>query len=213
MILIVLLIVLCIYKLYFNNINKKTLCNNPKIICIDNFITNYEINNLLKTGIPRLKDSVIVNEKGKHIKSDNRTSLSCFFYKNENSIVKNIEKKASILSGLPIENIEPLQLLKYNKNGKYKFHYDFFNPDKEGKYINGQRKTTILVYLNEPKNGGETYFPKLNLKIKPKKYRAIMWNNCTKDGKTDKRTLHSGEPLKKGVKYALNIWIRDKKYL
>ena len=33
-----------------------------------------------------------------------------------------------------------------------------------------------------------------------------------KDGVADPMTLHSGTEIKKGTKYGLNIWVRDKEY-
>ena len=71
----------------------------------------------------------------------------------------------------------------------------------------------IKTKNNVPKNsGGETHFPKINKYYQGGKGDALFWYNMV-DGKDDRMTLHSGTTLKNGIKYGLNIWIREKEYL
>mgnify|MGYP002884022138 FL=1 len=59
---------------------------------------------------------------------------------------------------------------------------------------------------------GQTIFPQLGLKIKPRQGSALFFHNTRPDGAIDKRTLHAGAPLTgPGMeKWAMNIWVRDK---
>ncbi len=78
---------------------------------------------------------------------------------------------------------------------------------------NGQRTVTFFVYLNDlpdEESGGETAFKELNIKVKPKRGRAVFWYDLHADGEGDTRTLHAGLPVIKGTKFAMNIWIRDR---
>ena len=59
----------------------------------------------------------------------------------------------------------------------------------------GQRLTTVLVSLNEDYEGGETFFPGLDLKVGPKTGRAIVFHSLEKDGKIDHDSLHAGLPI------------------
>ena len=61
--------------------------------------------------------------------------------------------------------------------------------------------------------GGETYFKYLNIKVKPVKNRCIVFFDCRapKTKKYDMKTLHSGTKIKSGEKWAVNIWVREKK--
>jgi len=113
--------------------------------------------------------------------------------------------------------MESLQFLRYELNQEYKEHWDFFMPGypawDEEIARNGQRSVTFFVYLNnlpDAESGGETGFVKLNLKVKPKRGRAVFWYDTLASGKVDERTLHAGLPVLKGTKYAMNIWIRDR---
>ena len=116
----------------------------------------------------------------------------------------------------PVENIEPIQMVRYNSGQFYKPHYDYLDWKldiyKKQIKINGQREITFFVYLNDiPEGvGGETYFPKLDKKIKGKKGDAVFWYNMKQNGNVDNRTLHGGNPITSGTKYGLNIWVRTK---
>ena len=74
-------------------------------------------------------------------------------------------------TNLPIENMEDLHIVKYEVDGEYKEHHDFFFPNEE--YYEsactnrgGQRLKSALIYLNDNFEGGETHFPKLNKIVK-----------------------------------------------
>ena len=69
---------------------------------------------------------------------------------------------------------------------------------------------TCLAYLAEPTRGGRTYFPKLRVGFEPRVGDAVIWWNVDEDGKEDFKTLHAGEPVEAGAKWALNLWLREK---
>jgi prolyl 4-hydroxylase len=184
---------------------------NPEVY--HKFLNDDEINLLLNSCI-EYNNSTIVN--GGKIISNFRTSKTCFINRTNkiyDIILKRIKKIFNITS-----EIEKLQLTRYYPGEYYGEHYDYFDPDNISQNksieINGQRMKTIFVYLKEPDEGGETNFPLLKQKFKPKKGSAIVWTNCIiKDNNyiLRKETLHSGETVIKGIKIGLNIWILDKK--
>lgn len=60
--------------------------------------------------------------------------------------------------------------------------------------------------------GGETKFNKLNdLKVKPRKGRALVWPSVLDDDPNyfDSRMYHEAMPVIKGKKYAANHWIHQ----
>jgi prolyl 4-hydroxylase len=69
-----------------------------------------------------------------------------------------------------------------------------------------------LVYLNQVDAGGETYFPRLNIKQAPEFGSMLVFSNV-KDGKRlpDPLSLHGAAPVKKGEKWAFNLWFRERK--
>ena len=74
-------------------------------------------------------------------------------------------------------------------------------------------KKTCLIYLNEDFEGGETHFPKLNIKIQPRLGKAVVWNNTHEDNRVIEESLHAGLPVLSKSKWIMSIWIREKPFL
>lgn len=202
--------------------HKSRLINeDPKMEYIEDFLTKREIDHIIGITNDRFNRSttdiskIDSNSKNDTLINSDRTSFTAFLEKSETKIISNIEKKAAKLAGVKVENLESLQVLKYSNGQYYKPHYDYFNSESIYLKQGGQRIKSIFVYLNKLPDSsydigtGGTVFPILNKKIVPKKAGdAFMWNNVDFNGEPDPRTLHSGEPVKNGTKYAINIWIR-----
>ena len=73
---------------------------------------------------------------------------------------------------------------------------------------NGPRLLTVLFYLNDDFEGGETIFPKINKVVKPQKGKAVIFRNVDNDGVIISQAVHGGEPVKNGEKWIANKWIR-----
>ena len=207
-----------------NNIQFKTkiLHRNPDIILIENFLTEEECDYIIKLGEPHIKKSEVCGKNGSR-PDKSRTSMTAHIGKkflrgdNPDKVLLNVLEKASQYGGLPSKNIEPIQLVRYEPGQYFKPHYDYLDKKlpiyKSNIERNGQRQLTFFVYLTDVDDdaGGKTYFPKLKKHFSANKGGAIFWNNMV-DGVEDPRTLHSGTELKKGIKYGLNIWVRNKEY-
>ena len=101
---------------------------------------------------------------------------------------------------------------KYEIGEYYTEHGDFFRDGEDldvyGEWM-GQRSWTTMVYLNDVEEGGETHFPLLNLKLKPKEGTLLAWNNLQKDGTPNENTRHEALPPKSGKKYIITKWWRS----
>ena len=60
-------------------------------------------------------------------------------------------------------------------------------------------------------DGGETYFPKLGLKVYPKKGMAVYFEYFYNDQTLNELTLHGGAPVVTGEKWIATQWFRRKK--
>jgi prolyl 4-hydroxylase len=199
--------------------NIQTLSDDPKIYLIHDFITEEYCKHLIKLAEPRMGRST-VQASHSNTKHRDRTSFTTNLEKSEDKTVKDIELMASIYGGVPIKNLEPLQVVRYHPNQFYKPHYDYFVPGAEGTEEalkkGGQRTITFFVYLNnleKDEKGGSTDFPKIGIKVRPKMGTALVFWNLKPDGTVDDRLLHAGEPPQMSVKYGLNIWARQKPYI
>ena len=118
------------------------------------------------------------------------------WFDEDNSLVSSIKKRVANLSDITVEYQEKFHFVKYNSSGEYKPHFDSLN-----------RIKTALIYLNDAYEGGETYFSKLDKKIKPETGKLVIWNNLLPNGKNRPSSFHCGLPVEFGTKYIAVIWI------
>lgn len=191
------------------------LCDNPELLSLHGFIAPAEIHSLVELAAPLYQPSGF---SAWGAISTGRTSDSAYLLDSSNTLLRQIAQRAARLLGVPIENIEPLQITRYSPGQYIKDHFDFFSAKSPGfdfaMLQGGQRTHSILVYLNDLKNGGgETIFPLLGQKISPSAGLAVIWQNAKGRGFEDYRTLHRGEPSLTETKLVLNIWVRELAYV
>ena len=144
-----------------------------------------------------------------------RTSSSCCIASATDEVVRLAIARAAYLVGLTPEHAEAAQLVHYTPGAEYRPHYDFFSPKggrafRIGTLVQGNRAVSVLVYLSSCAAGGHTSFPLLGRRFRPEPGRAVLWHNIDRDGKLDHLTLHAGEPVVEGEKWAMNIWLRQR---
>ena len=104
-------------------------------------------------------------------------------------------------------------LLKIAKNQFYRSHHDSSNNKDDSPA--GHRILTFFLYLSDVEEGGETYFNRLGLAVKPKLGRALVWPSVLNDqpNRWDPRMFHEAKDVIKGTKYAANHWIHLNDYV
>jgi len=120
----------------------------------------------------------------------------------ESTVVERILARVATLTGFPLENVEQLVLVRYHEGEVFRLHHD-----------GAMRPATVFAYLNDVKEGGETYFPYVGYKIHPAAGTAMMWFNTINgesgpDATSDRRMDHEALPPGPGcVKYAMNCFV------
>ena len=206
----------------------KQVSRHPRLAVIHNFISKEEAAAIVDVAAPELHPSLVVRhqtaKRGDTAGGDTavhgeatagRTSHNCRV-SSSHPIVRAAIQRAAYLCGLEPSHAEPAQVVRYLPSQEYKPHHDWFDrahPESfraktEGR--GGQRAVTCLAYLVEPERGGRTYFPKLRAGFEPKVGDALLWWNVDENGAEDFKTLHAGEPVEAGAKWALNLWLREK---
>ncbi|MCM3359224.1 2OG-Fe(II) oxygenase [Psychrobacillus sp. MER TA 171] len=178
----------------------------PLVVVLGNMLSHEECDELIRLSMDRMKRSKIgatreVNEQ--------RTSSGTFIEENENAIVARVEKRISAVMNIPIEHGEGLQILQYTPGQEYKAHFDFFS--STSKAANNNRISTLVMYLNDVEEGGETFFPKLNFTVTPKKGMAVYFEYFYNDQTLNELTLHGGAPVITGEKWVATQWMRKQK--
>src|SRR5690606_4605056 len=102
----------------------------------------------------------------------------------------------------------------YDEGEQITEHFDFVDPnvpDYEQEIASkGQRVVTFLIYLNDDYQGGETEFPRAGISHKGRRGEALFFVNALPDASADLRTLHAGRPPKKGEKWIVSQFMRDR---
>lgn len=130
--------------------------------------------------------------------------------------VKEIEAMLTALSGIDPAFGEPLQGQRYEAGQEFKAHTDYFAPDGRDyeRFCarSGQRTWTYMVYLNDVAAGGATRFKLLDKTFRPEAGKLLCWNNRLPDGGVNHATLHHGMKVRKGVKYVMTKWYREREW-
>lgn len=221
-IIVILLLLWCFYN-YFTpqkyiimnsrlSIDKCSLrYDRGRVYEFDDLLTKDECNIIIQMAKPKLTKSNVMGKERFH---PGRTSHHVFLSSNH-QLLKKIDNIVYSYLEIPIENYEQLQVVNYKSSEKYDAHYDACNPSEEicknDIKRGGLRYATFIFYLNDNFTGGETEFPKLNIKVKPKTGKAVLFFNLNDDntGLRDK-SFHAGLPPNTGEKWMCNKWIRMK---
>ncbi|XP_055069353.2 transmembrane prolyl 4-hydroxylase [Misgurnus anguillicaudatus] len=157
-----------------------------------------------------------------------RNSRHTWLYQGQGAhqVLQDLRKRVTRLTRLPsslVELSEPLQVVRYDKGGHYHAHHDSgpvypetacthtrLAANTTSPFQTSCRYITVLFYLNNVEEGGETTFPvadnrtyeeasliqndvdlldtrkhcdKGNLRVKPTKGTAVFWYNYLSDGR------------------------------
>ena len=189
--------------------------NINKIYEYPNMITDEQCDEIISLAKPLIRPSTVIGEGGENVPDKVfRTSHNTFIPRSH-KVVQNIYTKLSKIIGIDSDHFEQLQVVRYEPGQQYKAHWDACWEDhKCGEFMKmgGQRYATFLLYLNDDFEGGETGFPKRNIKVKPEKGKAALFFNLEKDNKTKlEESYHAGLPPDTGIKWMCNVWVRMNK--
>lgn len=187
----------------------------PRIVVLGHLLAPEECDQLIDLARPRMARSLTVQTRtGGQETSPDRTSNGMFFNRGEHPVVTAIEARIARLVDWPVTHGEGLQVLNYRKGAEYKPHYDYFDPAEPGSPTilqrGGQRVATLVMYLNEPVQGGGTVFPDIGLEVAPQKGNAVFFSYDRPHPST--RTLHGGAPVLAGEKWVATKWLRQREF-
>ena len=122
-----------------------------------------------------------------------------------------VRARISAFMEIPTIGFQPPQILHYAVGQELKPHFDFLDRSvsEAVRAEMGNQIATVLVYLNEDYDGGETDFSRANLRHKGAKGDVVAFANVDRAGNPDRMTLHAGLPPIRGEKWLFSQWIRD----
>lgn len=180
----------------------------PHLIFFRSFLSEAECRYLCAAAAPMLAPSVVVDPAtGAQRPDPVRVSESVgFTLPLENPAVHALNQRIAAASGTGAAQGEPLQVLRYRPGGEYKPHFDAIPG------FANQRILTMIVWLNEGYEGGETMFMKTGAKLKGRTGDALLFRNALPDGARDPDAAHAGLPVVRGEKLIASRWIRARPF-
>eukprot|EP00210_Caulerpa_lentillifera_P005874 g5617.t2 len=194
----------------------------PRSYLFHNFLTEKECEYIIDTARPLLQRSTVVGNGSSEVNSI-RTSFGTFLRRRADPVVEKISQRVAHWTHLPTSHQEDMQVLRYGHKQKYGAHMDVL---AEG----SPRLATVILYLSNVEEGGETSFVNSwnwikpeqadrhgsfsecaqgHVSVKPNKGDALMFFSLTPSGVLDEASEHAGCPVLKGTKWTSTIWIHS----
>lgn len=181
----------------------------PRITYFHGLFSAEECLYLAGAAAPMLAPSVVVDPaSGRQRPDPVRISDSAgFTLPLENPAVHALNQRIAAASGTLWAQGEPLQVLRYRPGGEYKPHFDAIPG------FANQRILTMIVWLNDDYEGGETLFTKTGASFKGAAGDALLFRNAGPDGRRDPDAGHAGLPVVRGEKLIASRWIRAERFV
>jgi prolyl 4-hydroxylase len=129
-------------------------------------------------------------------------------------VIGDVDRRIAELLGLPLAASEPLQGQRYAPGQEFRPHTDTFEPGRYDFLVHtadaGQRTWTAMIDLNQPQEGGATQFKAIGKTVQPESGKLLAWNNLLPDGRPNPATPHQGMKMRRGTKYVLTKWFRER---
>lgn len=179
----------------------------------DDFVPASTCAGIIERYGARVAPALVNTPQGKVEQPDLRMAKD-FKIPREDSDVAALLAKVGEEVSLPVRNFELPRLIRYDVGGFYGPHFDLVpSAIAQEAAGGGQRIATGLLYLNEGFTGGETVIGKSSKdSITPQTGRLCLFYNVLPDGRPDPESLHESRPLRKGVKWVLTIWMREREH-
>ena len=190
----------------------------PAMAVLNDVLDAQECEELIALARPRLTPSTTVDPlTGQDRAGGHRSSLGMFFRLRENPLVARIDERVSALMNLPVENGEGLQVLHYPAGAQSLPHFDFLVPSNTANQASlarsGQRVSTLVSYLNDVEEGGDTVFPETGWSVSPQRGSAVYFEYCNSLGQVDPASLHAGAAVVRGEKWVATKWMRQRRFV
>ncbi|QJW88710.1 hypothetical protein HNV11_04615 [Spirosoma taeanense] len=116
-----------------------------------------------------------------------------------------LETRLESLLGTSRQRLEFWQATRYEPGGQFDYHHDagFWEDDPAG-----ERRHTILLYLDTPERGGQTHFRAQDVSVRAVAGRLLVWNNLLPTGSCNYGMIHASTPVLEGQKTTLVTWER-----
>jgi prolyl 4-hydroxylase len=185
--------------------------SSPRIATLNRLLTGEECDYVVSRGTPYLKRAQVAGSQTLDIRTNTAAALGLI---ESDALIQSLDELICRALGEPAAHGENLSLLHYTPGQQFAAHCDWIDPTNPARSkeleLSGQRIKTLIVYLNEGYEGGETVFTRVGWRFKGKRGDALMWDNVDTGGSVDPRTLHEGTAPRSSDKFVLSKWMRNR---
>ena len=186
----------------------------PRIATVTGYLSSPACDWLISLGRTNLKAAQVYDAETGDLRTDSNRNNSAAQLDLErmDTFAAFVRGRVAALANVSIAGLETSQILHYRVGEEFAEHCDFLDPSNPGHArdvaLHGQRALTVLIYLNDDYEGGETAFPALGRSFKGRKGDALVFWNLTSEGAPDWRTRHIGTAPTRGEKWLFSQWVR-----
>ena len=212
-------------------LNVTAVAHSPPIVRIERFLSDAECDHLmdvhahvLTSCFPGLPEPLVfwlgpwaATGSPRVCREMNMGSIPKFAPGNEMLRAVN-DRMDSLLTHMRAPDRSPFmdfQLVQYRRGGRFRAHQDSW----VGESGSTAMPLTMMVFLNEPEEGGKTVFPHagtegIGVEVQPRKGELLVWTSCpehaarSENGGTiwpaSLQSTHAGSRLTNGDKWILN---------
>lgn len=127
-------------------------------------------------------------------------------------LVASLERMMAAAEGRSLAMAEQLVILRYRIGQQYHWHRDYIQPSSPEVVAEierfGQRIHTVIAYLSDDFDGGETQFRDWGQSLRLQPGQCLSFSSVRSDGALATESIHRGAPVERGEKWAATLWSR-----
>jgi prolyl 4-hydroxylase len=191
----------------------------PRIREYKDFLSADDCKMLIDYAAPSVQPGMVVDPLGNSVIDYAHRDAFSTHFKNDNPLIDVIIDRVSNAIDIDKSCFEKITFIKYEPGQEFKFHQDYFVPTESinGKESatdirckdGGNRISTVLLYLNNVEDSGETIFPWLDVFIRPEIGKLLQFDYGYDDFMLNLKSQHAGLPPSTHDKWIATIWIRE----
>ncbi|CAL8472010.1 g11552 [Coccomyxa elongata] len=190
----------------------------PRLFLYRSLLTPEECDHIISVARPNMiKATVLDGKTKKQVPNKLRNNKETYLDGSADDIIQQVERRIARYTFLPTANGEPLHIMQYLPGQGYAPHTDFLD-DWWHPRLGNERIATMIIYLSDVLEGGETVFPnstgpvhvsdpafskcaQQGVAVKPVKGDALLLYNLMENGRNDGASMHQGCPVIRGEKW------------
>ncbi len=188
----------------------RPLCTSPYIIAAENFLPPHLCDWIMRRAKPLLRRGRGYNPSGDGPIQRTNSEIE-YPFPALDMVTMIVRQRIANLTGLSQAGMEPPSVFHYTPGQEFTAHYDWLDPEalKDEIARTGQCVATVLIYLSEDFDGGETHFLNIDYRFKGRKGEALIFRNVDETGAVDRNTYHCGRPPTRGEKWLFSQFVRN----